>query len=1039
MKNSVAWFAENHVAANLLMLFLLLAGAVTGLTMKLEVFPEASLDRINVSVAYSGASPAEVEEGIIRQIEESVAGLAGIKRIDSTAMEGYGYVSIEVMKGWELDSLLDDVKAEIARINTFPEDAEEPVVREVVRKDRVIFLVVYGDVSEWTLKHQAERIRDDITNLKGVTLAEFIGVRKGEIHIEISESTLCQYGLTLGGVAESVRNASLDLPAGRVKSRSGEVLLRTKGRRYYARDYGSVAVLTRPDGTRVTLAEIAGLRDGFEDLDLFARFQEKPAALIQVFRVADQNALEVAKTVKEYVEKLRPGLPAGVDIGFFADRSKILNSRIWLLLKNLIIGLLLVIISLGVLLNVRLAFWVTLGIPISFMAGLMLLPQFDVSINMVSLFAFIMVLGIVVDDAIIIGDNIFRKSEEGLPPLQAATEGAVEVGRPVIFSVLTTIVAFWPLLLGGGFLGKMMRHLPIVIILVLIGSLVESLYILPAHLARSKGLQSANSRKANKREKRASRWLKWVIRVPYARLLAFCLHWRYATLSLGVALLILTVGVWKAGWIKFVYFPKVEGDTLECRLTMPAGTSARRTGEVVAQLEQTARDVLGRLDGERPEDAPPLCEYTISLVGWQQGRRDIGGNLANIWIQLPEEQYRGVSTKELTRLWREQVGTIPDVESIDFRGEMTSAGKAVEIHLSSDDSEALNLAVDELKLEIAGYPGVSDVSDSFLRGKKELQLKLKPGARSLGLTLNDLAKQVRHAFYGCEALRLLRDRDEVKVMVRYPESERRSLQHIEQMRIRASDGTECPFGQVAQVKVQQGYAAIQRGQRRRIVKVMADVDQSITNANELRQDLEKRYLPELSALYPGLQYSMEGEGKEQKESLEDVYKGFAVALFCIYALLAIPFKSFTQPFIIMVAIPFAFVGAVAGHLMMGLNLSLLSLFGMVGLTGVVVNDSLVLIHATNRIRRRGNSAGDAITQGAKIRFRAIILTSLTTFAGLTPLLLEKSLQAKFLIPMAVSLGFGVLFATGVTLVLIPCGYMILEDFHNIFKTLRSKF
>ena len=1036
MKKTVAWFAENHVAANLLMLFLLLAGALTAVTMKIEVFPEASLDRINISVVYSGASPAEVEEGIIRKIEVSVAGLAGIKRIDATAMEGYGYVSIEVMKGWDLNSLLDDVKAEVTRINTFPEDAEEPVVREVIRKDRVIFLAVYGDAPEWTLKHLAERIRDDITNLKGVTLAEFIGVRKGEIHIEISESTLCQYGLTLGGIANTVKKASLDLPAGRVKSRSGEVLLRTKGRRYHARDYGDVAVVTRSDGTKVTLAEIAGLRDGFEDLDLFARFQEKPAALIQVFRVADQNALTVAKTVKGYVEDLRPGLPAGVDIGFFADSSKVLNSRIWLLLKNLIIGLLLVIISLGVLLNVRLAFWVTLGIPISFMAGLMLLPQFDVSINMVSLFAFIMVLGIVVDDAIIIGDNIFRKSEEGLPPLKAATEGAIEVGRPVIFSVLTTIVAFWPLLLGGGFLGKMMRHLPIVIILVLIGSLVESLFILPAHLARSKGLQTFKPGK-NKREKRSAQWLKWIIRGPYAGLLNFCLRWRYATLGLGISLLILTFGVWKAGWIKFVFFPKVEGDTLECRLTMPAGTSARRTEEVVAHLEQTARDVLTRLDSDRPQDASPLCEFTISLVGWQEGRRDLGGNLANIWIQLPEEEYRGISTKKLTQLWREQVGNIPDVESIDFRGEMTSAGKAVEVHLSADDSNMLALAVDDLKQEIVGYPGVSDVSDSYLRGKKELQLKLKPGARSLGLTLNDLARQVRHAFYGCEALRLLRDRDEVKVLVRYPESERKSLKHIEKMRIRSPDGTECPFDQVAQVKMQQGYAAIQRGQRRRIIKVMADVDQSVTNANELRQDLEKRYLPALMALHPGIKYTIEGEGKEQKESLEDVYKGFAVALFCIYALLAIPFKSFTQPFIIMTAIPFAFVGAVAGHLLMGINLSLLSLFGMVGLTGVVVNDSLVLVYATNRIRNQGQSAEEAITRGAAIRFRAIILTSLTTFAGLTPLLLEKSLQAKFLIPMAVSLGFGVLFATGVTLILIPCGYLILEDFHKCSSQCRS--
>jgi multidrug efflux pump subunit AcrB len=1037
MQRAVAWFAENHVAANLLMLFLLIAGAFTCLTMKIEVFPEASLDRIYISMVYAGASPEEVEEGIIRKIEESVAGLAGIKRIDSAALEGYGYVNIEVMKGWDLKTLLDDIKAEVDRISTFPEDAEEPVVREVIRRNNVIWIALYGEVPEKTLKHLAEKIKDDITSLEGVTLANLLGVRKGEINIEISEAVLCQYGLTLGHIAEAVRKTSLDLPAGRIKTTSGEVLVRTKGRRYHAADYGNVAVVSRPDGSIVTLGEIGKLTDGFEDVDLFARFQEKPAALIRVFRVADQNALSVVKRVKAYIEKIRPGLPAGVEIGYFGDDSKFLRNRLQLLLKNLLIGLLLVIILLGLMLNLRLAFWVTLGIPISFTAGLMLLPQFNVSINMVSLFAFIMVLGIVVDDAIIIGDNIFRKSEQGLPPLRAATEGTIEVGRPVIFSVLTTIVAFWPLLLGGGFMGKMMRNIPIVIILVLIGSLVESLFILPAHMARSKGMMSGQTRTARK-EKRSARWLKWFIRIPYGRFLDFCLRWRYVTLAVGIVLLILTFGVWKAGWIKLIFFPKVEGDTLECRLTMPMGTSAERTREVVAHLEHCARQALAQEDKKRASDAPSLLQYSISLVGWQQDRTDYGGHLANIWIQVPEEKIRGVSTKKLGTAWRDHVGSIPDVEAIDFRSERHGAGKAIEFHLSSADNDLLLAAVEDLKHELKSYPGVSDVADSFLRGKKELQLNLKPAARSLGLTLSDLAQQVRHAFYGCEALRLQRDKDEIKVMVRYPEIERKSLKHVEHMRIRTADGREVPFSQVAQVRMKRGYAAIERGQRRRVVKVTADVNSAIINANELRINMMNHYLPELKSRCPDLTYSMEGEGKEQKEAMEDVYRGFAVALFGIYCLLAIPFKSFTQPVIMMAAIPFALVGAVAGHLIMGMDLSLLSLCGMVGLTGVVVNDSLVLIYTTNRIRKQGKSADIAVTSGAAIRFRAIILTSLTTFAGLTPMLLERSLQAKFLIPMAVSLGFGVLFATFVTLLLIPCGYLILEDLHDILKAIRQK-
>ena len=1037
MKGIIAWFAENHVAANLLMLFLVLAGAVTGLTMKVEVFPEFSLDMITVTTPYPGASPSEVEEAIIRRIEERVAGLSGIKRIDSTARESLGTVTIEVMKDWSLKKLLDEVKSEVDSITTFPNEAERPIVREVTRRNRVISLAVYGDASESTIKNLAETIKDEIITLPGITQADLSGIKTGEIHIEISEETLRRYGLTLGKVAEAVRKGSLDLPAGRVKTAGGEILIRTKGRRYYADEYRDVPVITNPDGTNVTLGQIAELSDGFEDLDLAARFQGKATALIEVFRVADQNALTVAKTIKKFAEKVRPTLPEGIGIDIYNDRSVMLKSRVDLLLRNMALGLILVSILLAMFLDVKLAFWVTLGIPISFLAGLWMLPYFDVSINMISLFGFIMVLGIVVDDAIIVGENVFRKYEEGMGFREGSINGTVEVGRPVIFAVLTTVAAFWPLLSGTGNMGKIMRNIPIVVILVLLGSLLESLAILPAHLSRSRE-RKVRRRLKSKKEKLVSRGLKWFIRGPYMKLVTFCVRWRYATVAVGIAVLLLSVGVWKGGWIRFTFFPKVEGDTLTCSVTMPAGTSVSRTERVVKRLEATARETIEEVEKKRPDGGEPLLEYMISLVGMHTGGRgphrgagQSGSHLAQVFVQLLEGEKRDVSAMDLVKLWRKKVGVIPDVESIVFQSDLFSAGNPVEVHLSLDDHEQLLAAADDLKHELGKYPGVFDVSDSFLPGKEEMQLKLKPAARSLGLTLNDLAQQVRHAFYGAEALRLQRDQDEVKVLVRYPEEERRSLGYVEEMRIRTPEGLEVPFRQVAEVKMEQGYASIERAQRLRVIKVTADVDESAANANEVRLDLESRILPEMKFKYAGLRYAMEGEGKEQKESLADVVSGFSVALFCIYALLAIPFKSFSQPLVVMAAIPFGIVGAIAGHLIMGLNLSLLSLMGMVGLSGVVVNDSLVLIDAANRIREQGASARESVIRAGGLRFRAIILTSLTTFAGLTPMLLEKSIQAQFLIPMAVSLGFGVLFATGITLLLVPCGYVILDDFHNL--------
>jgi len=1039
MKGAVAWFAENHVAAKLLMLFFILAGFITATSIKVTIFPLTTLDFITISTEYPGASPSEVEEGVIRQIEEKVAGLAGIKRIDSTARESFGMVTIQVLKNWDLQTLLDEVKAEVDRIVTLPEEAEKPVVQELIPRNRVIDVAIFGDAPESTLKHLAEKLKDEISNLPGITLAELFGVRESELHVEISEKTLRRYGLTLGQVAGVIRRASFDLPAGSVKTSGGDILIRTKGRRYYAADYHDIAIISRPDGTNVTLGEIAQLSEGFEDADISTRYNDKPASVIRVYRVGDQNALQVADTVRRYIDEIRPNMPEGVELDFYRDMSKVLRARLGLLLKNMSLGLGLVILLLGLFLNMRLAFWVTLGIPISFMFGLMLLPSMDVTINLITLFAFILVLGIVVDDAIVIGENIFRKQEEGLSPLTASVEGALEVGRPVIFSVLTTIAAFSPILLGGGLMGKMMRAMPIVVILVLLGSLVESLLILPSHLAGKKG-GKARKRNAGIEKSVSARYLNWVIKGPYLKMISFCVKWRYATLGGAIAILLLTFGIWAGGWVKFNFMPNIESDHLTCTLVMPPGTPVQKTSDLADYIVASGKEALAEADKKRPEGAEPLFRksvanlgYTVAGSGPMDYKPDVGGHLAQVFISILDGEKRDIGADELSRMWRTKVGPLPQAKSLTFASELFTAGNAIEVHLSHPDHNVLVVAAEELKNELKSYPGVVEVDDSFMEGKQEMQMQLKPAARSLGLTLSDLATQVRHAFYGAEALRLQRDQDELKVLVRYPESERKSLGNVEQMRIRMPDGTEVPFRQVASVKMEQGYSSVQRAQRRRVIKVMADVDETIANANELRQAVIDKVLPRLKQAYPDLRPTIEGEGKEMKDSMADVRRGFIIALFLIYALLAVPFKSFSQPFAVMLAIPFGMVGAIMGHLIMGYNLSMFSMFGIVGLTGVVVNDSLILVDATNRLRSKGMGAREAVIHAGTLRFRAIILTSLTTFAGLTPIILEKSVQAQFLIPMALSLGFGVLFATFITLLIIPCNYMILNDLHRLFR------
>ena len=1043
MNPLIAWFARNGVSANLLMLLIVVGGAMTLGNLKQEVFPEFSSEMITVNVVYPGAAPENVEEAICMRVEEALQGLADIKRIRSSAMENSGSVTVEVTVDGDVEKLLEEVKARVDTIDTFPDETEKPVVQEVVLRKQVIDVAVHGGVDEWTLRQAAEKVRDDIAALEGISLVELANSRDYEVAIEISENRLQQYGLTFDEVANAVRLSSLDLPGGSVKTIGGEILLRTTGQAYRGNEFEEIVLVSRPDGTRLLLRDVAEVIDGFTDIDKRSVFDDNPAMLVSVFRVGEQSALAVADKVHEYVESAAAQLPEGIRLTTWQDDSAVLASRIDLLVRNGRAGLLLVFLSLALFLKLRLAFWVAIGIPICFLGAVWLLPGMDISINLISLFAFIVVLGIVVDDAIVVGENIYTHLQNGEPAMKAAIQGAQEVSKPVIFAILTTIAAFLPLLMVEGNLGKIMRVIPAIVIATLIFSVVESLLVLPRHLSHmpptDKPSRSLLVRLWTKVQDRLDRGLRFCIDKTYRPTLEASLAWRYLTLAICVGVLVVTAAFVGAGHIRFVFFPPVDADNIVGFVTMPQGTPIEATEQAARQLESAAKKLRGKLDGDGEMG---LFRHVLVSVGGQPFReaQDIrkgistsfaASHLAEVNIELAPSEERDITSTEIARRWRELTGPVTDALEVSFTASLFSTGEAINVELSSESMDDLRDAATRLKAKLAEFRGVIDIADSFRAGKRELALLETPEAQHRGITRFDLARQVRQGFYGEEAQRVQRGRDDVRVMVRYPREERRSLGDVEEMRIRTPAGAEVPFSQVAESELSRGFATIQRADRRRILNVTADVDQTIGNPTEINKHLRSKYLPALAAEIPGLSYGMEGEQREQRETLTGLMRGFVLALFLIYVLLAIPFRSYVQPFIVMSAIPFGIVGAIWGHVIMGMSLTILSMFGVVALTGVLVNDSLVLVDYINRQRQSGEGVFAAIRAAGAARFRPILLTSLTTFAGLTPILLERSMQARFLIPMAISLGFGVLFATFITLIFVPVSYAVLDDLRGL--------
>lgn len=1046
MNGVIKWMTEHPVAANLTMILAVAIGLVCAVALPQKTFPDFSLDRIQVSVVYTGASPTEVEQSLIRPIEDQLSSIDGIDEITATASEGRATVTISLLLGEDVGSKLDEVQSEVERIDVFPEDAEEPVVVEVSNRQRVLEIAVHGAASEAVLKEQADRLKDELTRLDSVSFVEVANTRDYEISIEVRRDTLDAYGLTLRQVADIVAANSLELPAGSIDTDTLSIPLRTLGRNYVRSDFEEIVILTGDTGAQVRLGDFATVVDGFEDRDLSTRFNGQPSATVNVFRVGDEQVLAIVDEVADYIATaFEPSLPAGIDVTVWQNDAEELRNRLDLLLDNAFLGLILVVLCLAVFLDIRLAFWSAIGIGIAFVAAFGVMTLLDMSINMISLFAFILAIGIVVDNAIVVGENIYKNAERGEAPLQAAVKGTQRIAVPVIFSALTTVVAFTPLFQLPGTLGKFLSDIPTVVIIVLMLSLLQSLVILPRHLSHLRvgdtGRPNILLRSLNALRRRVDGGLKWFIQGPLDRGLRFAVRRYLVPMAGAAALLILSVGLVASGHVRFNFFPSIDGKFVTADLEMNDGTTFDRTRDVAEILREAAVRAGEVIQATLPADAPAVIQGINVVIGQgtapggpDGGQAKAGANRANVVVRLVDPELRSFPTQDFERAWRAEVGQISGVKKLTLNSFLINAGDPIALELSLPEGQDIRPVVEDLRGVLFGISGVFDIRDDRSAGSLEYTLSLKDEARVFGLDLDDLALQTRNAFFGAEATRVQRGQDDVRVFVRLPEDERDSIADFLDTRIRTPAGDLIPLGTVAEIAEGRSPTEILRRDGRTITTVTANVDSAVITGQEANAYLRAEVLPQLIERYDGLIVEFGGEQRQQGDAGSALGTAFGLALLLIFALLALAFRSYVQPIVVMVAIPLGLIGAIAGHLIMGLPLTLLSIFGIIGLSGVVINNSLVMIDLFNEYLDKGYDTATAVVEGTKDRFRPILLTSLTTFLGVFPLIMETSLQAQFLIPLAVSVGFGVLFGTAIIILTVPSVFVAQAKLFRTFRT-----
>jgi multidrug efflux pump subunit AcrB len=1031
-KGLIAWFARNPVAANLLMIFILIGGILTAFTIRKQMFPQFESNWISVSAVYPGAAPQEVEEGITIKVEENLEGIEGIKRLITYSNRGSSQAWIEIEEQFDPQEVLDEIKVQVDSINTFPAGMERPIVRRDKYEQEVMILALYGDMSNYQLKELGNDIKDELQALPNINLVNFNGGLNYEIGIEVSPDKLRAYGLTFRDIANAVQSFSANMSAGQIRSENGYISMRVEKQAYRGSEFAKLPLITLADGAQVYLGDVATINDGFEEGLQYSKYNGKNSLSFEVNASKDQDITDVAKVLKTYMAEKESQLPAGVKLSPIVDLTYYLEGRLDMMVDNMIWGGLLVMLVLALFLPLRLAFWVMMGLPVSFLGAFLFMPIgfLDVTINLASLFAFILVLGIVVDDAIVVGESASAEIEKHGHTLDNVVRGVKRVAMPATFGVLTTIAAFLPQTLATGPGAAFSKAIGGVIILCLIFSLIESKLILPAHIAAIKDRKPNPKNPLHRARKVMDNGLKSFVDNYYTPFVGRCIHYRYTVIVGFMCLLIVSAGMFAGGLVKFVPNPKIPHDFPRIDIEMNLASSEQATLETAKKVEQLILSVDNQLKEQYGK--PMIRDLSVSLRGRTQ---------ANIMAILVEPDLRPIDTFALSALWREQMPNLPGVKTLTIQDSIMNGGRDdgdVSFKLEGKNAQVLKEVAGKLKIKLQSMEGVGDVNDSMQSATDEVQLDLKPLAYSMGLTLADVASQVSFSYYGLEAQRILREGEEIKVMIRYPEDERNSISDIDSVRIITPTGAEVPLSEVANISLVDGVNRIRRENSKRTVNVWAAVNTDQVEPFAIAQQIRDEYLPSLLKNYPGVQSNVAGRIQEEMDSADEQLRDFALSMIIIFALLAIPLRSYSQPLIIMSVIPFGVVGAMFGHMALGMTMSGLSMFGIIAVAGVVVNDSLVMVDFVNKARAEGVAIKQAVMQAGARRFRAILLTSITTFIGVMPIIMETSLQAKIVIPMAVSLAFGVLFATVITLILIPCQYVALEDAKRLIRKWRGK-
>ena len=1017
----LTWFAKNHVAANLLMVAVVVTGLIVSLNIRQEIYPTFTLDVVEISMEYRGASPEEVEQSIILPIESELRSMELVREITGTASEGNARILAELIPGSDRNRGLQEITAAIQRINLFPENAEPPVIAlDNGRRRGVMYLSIYGDLDAKGLVEFAREMENKLLSLPEISLIELRGVRSPEVHIEVPQARLRSMGLRLNDIAEAVDDAALDVPAGSIRTVGGDYLLKTKERKELAREFESIPIISRADGTKVRLKDIAVVKDDFEESERESYFNGRPSIWLAVYSSETQSPLTVARAVRQFIESEKAQLPDSVGINITFDRSDDYEERISMLLTNGAIGLLLVILALGLFLELRVAFWTSAGIPVSILGSLFLLPAMDASINMISLFGFIVTLGIVVDDAVVVGEEIFHKMSLGKSRIEAAVEGVQMMAKPVVFAVSTNIIAFLPLLFVPGETGRFFYVLPAVVIAVFTVSLIECLLILPAHLAqKNKRSVFKLYNQFHARQTRLRVRIDDLIDRCYTPIIHLVVKQRYLTCALSIGAFLIILGYTFSGRVDFTFRPSIETPFVQAEIEMPSGTPTERTREVAFLIEEAARKTIDKL-GE--EDI---------LIGITTSVAERSSNEGEVSVRLVPQSDRKVTPGEFAKLWRKEFPVIPDVESVFFDYLIGPGGSAeINIQISHPEVDVLRDAATEVAKAIGKYPGVEDVRKGFGREMPQFNFEITPEGRSLGITARELGQQIRHAFYGAEALRQPMDREELRVMVKFPESERRTLSGLENLLIRVPRGGEIPLREAAKINLTDAPARITRVDGARVINVTANVVPGITTGNKVLGSFEKTELPQILKRYPQLRHSFEGEQREQREAMNNLSWGLLASLFAIYAIMASLLRSYLQALVVLLMLPLSLAGAVLGHIIMGFDLSVFSVFGMIALCGMVVNGAFVLELTRDQYLRQGKSPIDAVILAAQRRFRPIMLTAITTFLGLGPMIFETSVQALFLVPMAIALGVGTLVSAVLVLTFIPAVMTLIEDWRS---------